>query len=179
MNKSPSIITGANAIIRLVGGMTFAYATDVSVKVSVTLIPIEVMSRNSIASYQPGTYRVEGSFSLIKYSQAAYLNGLPNSHPQGNRNPIIQTQEGENYLSDHLNPRFLMTSKTFDIEVIHKTQYGDVVMFKVLDARIADMDISLSKRSLAQARYTFAGTLFSDMENEYNEGVVNDLSTSV
>jgi hypothetical protein len=180
MAIGPSITTGANAIIRFVGGSTFAYATDLSVRVKVNQIPIEVMGRSSVAAYEPGTYQVEGGFTLIKYSQAAKLNGMPNTDQYGNRNPFIKTQdENGNYLSDHINPSMLMTSKTFDIEVLENTAYGQISLFKILDCRISDLNFSLNKKSLMSSQYSFVGILFTDMDQEYKEGTVNDLSTSV
>jgi hypothetical protein len=76
-NKIPSFVTGATAKIKA-GGLTFAYAQDVSYRVNVDTIPIETMGRYEAVTNEPVNYTVSGELAIVRYTAIAQTNnGMP------------------------------------------------------------------------------------------------------
>ena len=131
----PAFITGANAKVK-VGASTVAYAQDVSYRVTVSQIPIEVMGKYEVVAYEPIAYSVEGTLSIIRYTSAAANIHGANADGNGIGNvDVTPTQKGD----AAFDPSKLMISETFDLEVFQKINpNGDVGangVIKLVDCR--------------------------------------------
>lgn len=170
--KMPSFITGANAKIKA-GGLTFAYASDVSYQVAVDTIPIETMGRYEAVSNEPVNYSVAGELSVVRYTNVAKTNGMPGVNATGNGLGAANFHTGGNG-ADHINPGNILMSQTWDLSVFQKTQNGatapgatatvtDAVEFiTIKDCRFNRKSAGLNKRGILVDRLSFVGIIGHD-----------------
>jgi len=166
----PSFITGANARIS-VGGVTFAYASDVSYQVIVDTVPIETMGRYEAVSNEPVNYSVGGELSIVRYTKLAttIANQVnPPAHAAGTGNGVgnVNLSTGQQ-LSDHVNPGNILASQTWDLNVYQKTvnsgtDANEVGFIKISDCRLNRMGAGLNKRGILVDRLSFVGILMQD-----------------
>lgn len=166
--KKPFALTGANALIKL-GAKILAYATDFSFQAAMETLGVETLGRLEVVEYSLVGYRVSGSFSVIRYATKGGLvsaggNGMPDAIEADNGNSM------ENMgFKAHMNPRDVITSSTFDIEVFN-TKVGatagtvdiNQTLIKIIDARITNISGSINKRSLLTETFQFVGNLMGD-----------------
>ena len=162
----PAFITGATAKIKA-GGLTFAYAQDVSYRVSVDTIPIETMGRYEAVTNEPVNYSVAGELSVVRYTKIASNAGLPGTNAGGNGLGQANWVNNGGNGSDQFNPNVLIASKTWDLEVFQKTLVGtnqpaSQSVIKVTDCRFTNKSAGLNKRGILVDRMTFVGILASD-----------------
>lgn len=159
--KKPSFITGANAKIKA-GGLTMAYAQDVSYSVTTTTIPIETMGRYEVVSNEPVAYFVEGSLSIIRYTRVAQTGGMAGTKQGGNGVGNWTFQTGGK-ASDHVNPGKLLASQTWDMEIYQKnaTDSGveTVLVEKITDCRFTRRGGGINKRGVLTEQFSFVGIL--------------------
>ncbi len=164
--KRPAFITGATAKIK-VGGITIAYAQDVSYNVTVTTIPIETMSRYEVVSNEPVAYFTDGSLSVIRYTKFAKAQNMAGAAQTGNAafNWKLQTPNGAN-AGEHFNPAQLLSSRTWDLEIFQKTDDGtgetDIQVVKITDCRMTRKGGNINKRGILVEAFSFNGILQSD-----------------
>ena len=162
----PAFVTGATAKIKA-GGLTFAYAQDVSYRVSVDTIPVETMGRYEAVTNEPVNYSVAGELSVVRYTKLAANAGLPGTNSSGNGLGNAAWSTGGTG-SDQFNPGVLIASKTWDLEVFQKTQVGvnttgnTMGVLKITDCRFTNNSAGLNKRGILVDRMTFVGILASD-----------------
>lgn len=150
----PSFITGANAKIK-VGNLTLAFASDVSYQVTVNHVPVRAMGMLDVAAYEPISYTVSGSFSVIRYTKDAasadlvlYTLGLIDDDDNAETAPVpveIATVAGKQIpgastsgnsvhqwndrtsgnVGRQLDPSTILKSLTFDLEIFSKSSVGD------------------------------------------------------
>ena len=162
----PAFVTGATAKIKA-GGLTFAYAQDVSYRVSVDTIPVETMGRYEAVTNEPVNYSVAGELSVVRYTKLAANAGLPGTNSSGNGLGNAAWSTGGTG-SDQFNPGVLIASKTWDLEVFQKTQVGvnttgnTMGVLKITDCRFTNKSAGLNKRGILVDRMTFVGILASD-----------------
>jgi len=182
-SKVPSFITGATAKIKA-GGLTFAYAQDVSYRVSVDTIPIETMGRYEAVSNEPVNYSVAGELSIVRYTAIAKANLMPGTNAGGNGlGKANWTTGGKG--SDQFDPGSLITSQTWDLAVFQKTTGGvdapvsDGVnkVWTITDCRFNNKSAGLNKRGILVDRLTFVGILASDDSFVAGNSGDTDLST--
>ena len=161
--QKPSFLTGANAKIKI-GSITIAYAQDVSYRVTISTIPIEVMGRYEVISHEPIAYSVEGSLSVIRYTAAATGAGAA-----ANGNGIGEWNvSGDQYGDAGLNPQQLLLSETFDLQVFQKENDGSVMQsvhgaaIKLIDCRFTSKGGSVNKRGILTKQYSFNAILAQD-----------------
>ena len=65
--QTPFFLTGANAKIR-VNGVTLAFCTNLSYSIAVNHATPQVLGMYEGSSVEPLSYRVTGSFTIIKYT---------------------------------------------------------------------------------------------------------------
>src|SRR5688500_18228000 len=118
--KVPSFVTGATAKIKA-GGLTFAYAQDVSYRVSVDTIPVETMGRYETVSNEPVNYAVARELAIVRYTRIANANGMPGASVNGNGLGNANWTTGGT-ASDQMDPGNLLMSQTWDLAVFQKTQ---------------------------------------------------------
>ncbi len=167
-SKIPSFVTGATAKIKA-GGLTFAYAQDVSYRVNVDTIPIETMGRYETVSNEPVNYSVAGELSIVRYTAIAKNNNMPGTNAGGNGLGKANWVTGGNG-ADMFNPGTLITSQTFDLAVFQKTAAGVDgaispavnTVIVITDCRFNNKSAGLNKRGILVDRLAFVGILASD-----------------
>jgi hypothetical protein len=166
-NKVPSFITGATAKIKA-GGLTFAYAQDVSYRVNVDTIPIETMGRYEAVSNEPVNYTVGGELAVVRYTKTAQTSNMSGAHTGGNGLGKAEWVTGGKG-SDEFDPSSIITSRTWDLAVFQKISGGDVTANKevikvitITDCRFTNKSAGLNKRGILVDRLAFVGILASD-----------------
>lgn len=167
--KVPSFVTGANAKIKA-GGLTFAYAQDVSYRVNIDTVAVETMGRYETVSNEPVNYSVAGELSIVRYTKIAQANGMPGAVSGGNglgNANWAAPSSGKG--SDQINPGNLLGSATWDLAVFQKTQAGAAspvaeqpAVITVTDCRFTNKSSGLNKRGILVDRLSFVGILASD-----------------
>jgi hypothetical protein len=165
--KVPSFVTGATAKIKA-GGLTFAYAQDVSYRVNVDTIPVETMGRYEAVSNEPVNYSVAGELSVVRYTAIAQTNGMPGAAAGGNGLGNANWLTGGKG-SDEFNPGNLITSQTWDLAVFQKVTSGYNTpvsdakqVITITDCRFNNKGAGLNKRGILVDRLSFVGILASD-----------------
>lgn len=178
----PSFITGATAKIRA-GGLTFAYAQDVNIRVNVDTIPVETMGRYEAVSNEPVNYSVSGELAIVRYTAIAATNGLPGVNAKGNGLGNANWKTGGKG-SDQFDPGNLIISQTWDLQVYQKTAAGfdgkidDTAnkVWVVTDCRFNNKSAGLNKRGILVDRMSFVGILASD--DSFTSGISGDTDLS-
>lgn len=181
-NMKPGFITGANAKIKMFG-KTIAYCADVAYNISVQTIPIESMGKYEVHSNEPVAYSVDGSFSIIRYTKRASSGadgGVITDAAPGRGNDPSQIDGGTNgKASDHLNPKNLLASQTFDLEIFEKKASGEAELIRIADCRLTRRGMSLNKRGVMVDNYAYVGILHQDMDIVILERTGNSGSTDL
>lgn len=173
-DKKTSLITGSNAKIKI-NGVTLAYAVDVQYDVSVATIPVETMGRYEVLANEPIATTVAGSFTVVRYTKAAYDGKISGAAANGNGIGNWGTRAGGEGaatsgkgLSTHVNPGDILTSTTVDIDLYRKsvndpTAAAGVELFKkIYDARITRMAGSVNKRGILMETFQFVAEMIDD-----------------
>lgn len=170
--RKVSFVTGANAKVK-VGGLTFAYASDVSYSVAVDTVPIETMGRYEAVTNEPVNYSVAGQLSIVRYTSIAKQNNMPGTATNGNGLGEVNFNTGGN-AADQVNPGNILFSQTFDLAVYQKTQAADttpgqeatttdaVEFITITDCRFNRKSAGINKRGILVETLGFVGILGSD-----------------
>jgi hypothetical protein len=163
----PGFITGANARVKL-DGITLAYCTDLNFTVDVATIPIEVIGTYEVKSYEPVAYSVNGSFSVIRYTQK---DGSTNPHNGAAASGTPADKIGvSNSVGKQLDPGRILTSSTFDLEIHQVAANSETTTaanstYKIQDCRVTRRSSSLNKRGVMVDSYVFVGVLSGDTDS--------------
>jgi hypothetical protein len=159
MAKKPIFITGANAKLKIGGTKTLAYAQDVSYNVSVDVVPVETMGRYEAVTVEPVNYSVSGEFSIVRYTKQAVDANAGIDNPSAKGNGV-----GAMALSSHVDPKTLIESETFDLEIYQKGAGANdnKPVVKVKDCRITRIGGGLNKRGILIERVSYVGILHED-----------------
>ena len=185
MAIKPSFVTGANAKI-VVGGKTFAYASDVSYAVTVDTIPVETMGRYEAVTNEPVNYTVGGELSVVRYTKVA--SGTSTTNP-------FKTADGGNGplksgIGGFFDPASILASATVDIVVFQKkiaavsTSGASVPapateqVVKIKDCRMNRLSGGLNKRGLLVERMSFVGVLLDANDGDLVSGQSGDTDLS-
>ena len=179
----PSFVTGANAKIKA-GGKTFAYAQEVSYRVTVDVVPVETMGRYEAASIEPVNFSVAGELSIVRYTKVAKNNGIHGADSNGNGLGNVNWVTGGN-AADQINPGNILMSKTWDLEIFQKIQTAagatPVVsappVIKLTDCRFNSKGGGMNKRGILVERLGFVAILASDDSFTSTHSGDVDLST--
>lgn len=188
--KVPSFVTGANAKITA-GGVTFAYASDVSYLVVVDTVPIETMGRYEAVSNEPVNYSVSGELSVVRYTGVANKNNMAGAAANGNGLGNVNFKTGGN-ASDEVNPSNMLISQTWDLNVYQKIQSGNPAttspaetntgapssgaVITVTDCRFNRKSAGINKRGILVERLSFVGILAYD--DSFQAGTSGDVDLS-
>lgn len=154
MAQGVNLITGANGKIK-VNGKTLGYATSINISTRVDMIPGETMGRFEAVSNEPIAYSTNGSFTMLRYTEAA-INNLPKiSTAQSN-------SIGSVGIGEHVNPSALLTSTTFEVEIFQKTATEPDQIFKVNNCRITSRSGGVNKRGIYEETFNFVGIISED-----------------
>lgn len=184
--KKPAFITGANAKIRA-GGVTFAYASDVSYQVIVDTVPIETMGRYEAVTNEPVNYSVAGELSVVRYTAVAKTQNMPGTNAAGNGLGNVNFTTG-GLGSDHMNPGNILFSQTWDLSVYQKTQNAATAggsaaltteaaeFLTIKDCRFTRKSAGINKRGILVDRLAFVGVLADDESFDSSNSGDLDLS---
>jgi hypothetical protein len=184
--QKPSFITGANAKIQA-GGVTFAYASDVSYQVTVDTIPVETMGRYEPVTNEPVNYSVSGTLSVVRYTKVAAVNIMPSVAPNGNGLGEVDWTTGGTG-SDQINPGNILFSSTWDLAVFQKQEPAAAApgaaptttsteFINIIDCRFTSKRAALNKRGLLVDQLSFVGRLADDDSFEVSPSGDQDLSS--
>ena len=159
----PSFITGANAKIKA-GGITIAYAQDVSYNTTVTTIPIETMGRYEVVSNEPVAYFIDGSLSVIRYTKVAQVNGMDGAAAGGNGlgKWVLSDTPKSTLASSHVDPGNILASESFALEVFQKLADGSEKVIKIKDVRFTRKAGGINKRGVLVEQYAWNAILGED-----------------
>lgn len=180
--KIPSFVTGASAKIKL-GGITFAYATDVTYNVSVDVVAIETMGRYEPVSIEPINYSVSGDLSIVRYTKIAQQNLMSGAATGGNGLGNATFTDGTKG-SHHFDPGNILFSTSWDLAVFQKAQLAadsipetpNPAFITITDCRFTRKSGSIGKRGILVERFNFQGVLMSDESYTASHSGDNDLS---
>lgn len=174
----PSFITGANAKIKA-GDITIAYAQDVSYNTTVTTVPIETMGRYEVVTNEPVAYFIDGTLSVIRYTDVAA--GLAGAAATGNGvgNWNFQNPSGRD-AGEHFNPAAMLASETWDLEIFQKSDDGSgsvatTSVIKVKDCRFTRKGGGINKRGVLVEQFAFNAILADDDSLTAERSGDNDL----
>lgn len=167
-NKKAGFIVGANAKIKMFG-KTIAYATGVSYDMSTDVIPIEVMGKYEVVSYEPVSTRVSGSLTIIRYTKRASENNIEKTASGNLGDGPSEIGDADNNANMHFDPSKLLESQTFDLDIfeIYKqdgSSQTEQVVFRVQDCRLVRRGMTLNKRNALTDSYNFVGILAGDVD---------------
>jgi hypothetical protein len=180
----PGFITGANAKIKAFD-KTIAYCSDVSYNVTVQTIPVESMGKYEVHSNEPVGYTVDGTFSVIRYTKNATdaaAGGVIKDAADGKNNAPESIENGsQGHMGQHLDPKQLLISQTFNLEIIERrgeAGANETSVFKIKDCRLTRRGMTLNKRGVMVDNYAYVGILATDEDivAEVSESGVEDLS---
>jgi len=172
---TPGFVTGANAKIR-VGNITLAYCQDCSYNVTVTTIPIEACGKYEVISNEPVAYFVDGSLSVIRYTEKAVGMSGVDSSGNGVGNWKLNGNDGEG--AKGFNPGDLLNSETWDLEIYQKHSTGNVQVIKLTDCRFTRKGSAINKRGVLVENFQFNAILASDDSFTASTSGDTDLATS-
>lgn len=176
----PFFLSGGNAKIK-VNGVVLAFCTDFSYSVRVAHQQTHVLGLFEPSSVEPLSYKVSGSFTVIRYMNnvkgeleaADYKtpnttsnngNGIGawtpnNSADIGTTLKRIGTIGNDGRVTESFNPSKLQNGTFFDIEIYQKMPSGTASDVKgvanIRNCRITSADFGTSKKSVAMQRFTF------------------------
>ena len=168
---APSFITGAKAIVKIYD-TALAFCSDVSYSVNVQHVPIEALGIFEIISHEPVAYTVEGSFSVVRYARNSsqlqqFADAVAGDVSEANTASSM-ANDNDQSLKNHIDPRNILNSVTFDLEVVEKgTSVEGAVnsaksFFKITECRITRRNSSLNKRGVLIDNYAFVGRFAQD-----------------
>lgn len=173
-NIKPGFVTGANAKVK-VFDETLAYCSDVSYNVTIQTIPVESMGKYEVHSNEPVAYTVDGTLSIIRYTKRATDSGIADTNDPGNAPSEVGAANARS-LAEHMDPRRMLLSETFDLEIYEKgPQTSDErEVFRVQDCRLTRRGMTLNKRGVMVDNYAFVGVLAYDRDDSYSVGPSGD-----
>lgn len=169
----PFFLTGANAKIK-VNGTTLAYCTNVAYSIDVNHTTPTLLGMYEPSSVEPLSYKVSGTFSVVRYIADATTStgGKSPTNVNGKGNgiggwgsdniSIANLADGRAY--ENLIPAKMQTATTFNIEILQKTETGTIGVANIRDARITRADFSLSKKAAATQTFAFTA-LYADEDS--------------
>jgi len=161
--KKAGFVTGANAKIK-VFNKVLAYCSDVGYNITVQTIPVESMGKYEVHSNEPVSYSVDGSFSVIRYTARATTSAIVDVAANGNAPSMVA--DSDRTMFEHMDPKDILTSETFDLDIYEKSSGDDVHVFRVSDCRLTRRGMTLNKRGVMVDNYAFVGILGEDKDDD-------------
>jgi hypothetical protein len=148
-----SFLNGSNLVIKI-GSTTVAFAQGISMSDDIGHVPIGGIGSFSYSATEPLQYSARGNLQILRYSNATLTGRPSDSIPDrvtAKTTSTNQDQDGNSMLHRvHFNPRKLILSRTFDINIYERINTGAVV----------DTDLKLSY-VLADCRLTSYSMTFT------------------
>lgn len=155
--KIPAFLTGANAKIK-VNGVTIAFATNVSYRISVQHSNPRVLGRYEVEEHQPLKYDVSGQLSVIRYVDSPGVKKLRDTNNDGNG--VGNWKDGgtfdiESKANNSFNPLTLHRAQGFEVIIYQKTTRGDHAVARFKGCRLTESQFSVGTKALALQNYSF------------------------
>ena len=167
----PFFLVGALAKIK-VNGTTLAYCTGLSYSVQINHATPTVLGMYEPSAVEPLSYKVTGSFSIIRYiadiktdigsapnGASERGNGIGGWGPDGTLKrlaagfDIKKGADGRAY--EAMNPAKLSKSTTFNIEVYQKFEGGQRSVANIRNVRITRADFNMGVKTAATETFNF------------------------
>jgi len=171
-NLIPSFANGS-ALKITVDDITIAYATNLSFSDDVTHAGVGGVGSYSYDALEPVQYAARGGFSVTHYSKAAMtaiaggndLSAASNAPTRSSGNNSVNGGDGNSFLvANSFNPINLLTSRTFDIQVLQgdanevtgkRETLKDKVVFTCKDCRLTSYGLSFTPGTLVAEQIGF------------------------
>lgn len=122
-----SFVTGSRAKIKI-GEKLVAFATDIFYDVKVETLPIRAMGKYELYANEVVEYTVSGGFSIVRYTSEDAKKAISGQVLNNTGNaPAMAVLDANGQLSgaasapgSHLDPSGILSSPTFDIEILQK-----------------------------------------------------------
>jgi len=176
----PFFLSGGNAKIK-VNGVVLAFCTDFSYSIRVAHQQTHVLGLFEPSSVEPLSYKVSGSFTVIRYmnsvkgelENANYKtpnttsdngNGIGAWSPNNASDATstlqrIGTIGNDGRANEAFDPSKMQNGTFFDIEVYQKMPVGSSTEVKgvanIRNCRISSADFGIAKKSVAMQKFTF------------------------
>jgi hypothetical protein len=102
-NVNPSVLTGARLLLKI-DGRIVALVTDINYRVEIGVIPIEVMGAIETIAYEPNSYKVSGSFSVLRYispiSKVSSLENGTTTEAEGSMSQFLSGNQAQSGASE-------------------------------------------------------------------------------
>lgn len=174
----PSFTSGSKLIIH-VGGIRFAYATNLSFTDNVSHAPVSGIGSFAPDAIEPLQYTANGSMTLTRYSQAAFdaigkfvSTDQTTKAPTRAGTPASNTERDGNslFIKNSFSPAHLLISRSFDIDVYERMAGGASVegqlSFSIKDVRLTSYSITFTPGTLVQENVTFLALSIVDHAGE-------------
>lgn len=168
----PFFLTGSNAKIR-VNMKTLAYCSNVSYSIQIHHATPTVLGMYEPSSVEPLSYKVSGSFSVVRYvadikddvggtspnGASERGNGIGGWGPDGTLEKLAagfdikKGIDGRAY--DNLDPSKLQKATTFNIEIYQKFAGGQRSVANIRDVRITRADFNIGNKQAATQTFNF------------------------
>jgi hypothetical protein len=158
----PSFVTGAKAVVKI-RNVAVAFCNEVNYNVNVEHVPIEALGIFEIISHEPVAYTVSGSFSVVRYASdsANQLQAYRDALGAAAGGTTANTASGIG-INSHINPSEMLSSTTFDMQIIEKGTTAGSSFFSLTDCRITSRSSSLNKRGVLIDNYQFVAVRAAD-----------------
>jgi hypothetical protein len=159
MSKILPLFAAAPRLVIKVNGQKIAYAVGLNMSVSVDIVPVKILGQYEIASLEPAAYNpVTGTFRVIRLLKSSTQKNITDaaktsesslvSNPDKIAPAITSSDDNTSVLSQsflhrHLDPRKVLISQTFDIELylkIPQMTMGSGVNANMVDAYTGDLE---------------------------------------
>jgi len=178
MALKPSFVSGASARVKI-GSTTLAYATDLSINVTMDTIPIESFGKYEVHANEPNLYAVDGSFRIIRYSAraaSATQGNVKDAAATGNDPLYLAASATAGSVKAHLEPGRILGSTAFDLELVDNRQATDIAgvpaagdiasqtVYKLSNCRVVSRTGTLDRRGVLVETFNFVGLLHQDTD---------------
>jgi hypothetical protein len=119
------------------------------------------MGRYEVVSNEPVAYFVDGTLSVIRYTEAAQNMDKVAAEGNGIGKWNLNGNSGEG--SKGVNPGNLIASETWDLEIFQKTEGSEVpAVIRLFDCRFTRKGGAINKRGVLVEQYAFNAILADD-----------------
>ena len=171
--KQPFFLTGANAKIK-VNGRTLAFATNVSYRVQVIHEDPRVLGMYEGHSLEPVSYKVTGSFSVIRYvaDMTDKVNAPSDVNSKGNGpgawgdNKFSDAISSEPSPREFFNPRLMDRHSAMELEIFQKLPGGgNLAVAKIKGMKFTLNDFAIRDKKTAATQTIQFEALYVDEDS--------------
>jgi len=184
----PSFVNGSNILLKM-GDVTVAYCQDLRFNRNMANVPVRGIGSYSTHATEPVDFSASGQMSIIRYNKdIVYGNtdtGVPNRQDDAKKALLPEnlqgataskTRDGNSLLMPYaFDPRRLLLSATFDIEVYERTANKAAIdgtegvntgglLYHFYDCRLTSYSHSFSPGQLIMENVAFLASYIEDSQ---------------